>query len=329
MKQEDASMKNKEVPLFNRYARLMISIMSMVILLTQLIFAKTNAASFLKIKASAKQVAMGGVSCGFSDDISCLETNPAGLAHLGYDEGNQLMLAHNEWFEGIRSEYAGYAHHVGERSVLTSSLKYVFMDDMIRRNDVGTEQGTFGANYGAITAGLAHEFDGFWLGLTQVEHFAVGVQAKGITESIDDKRAMSYAMDAGVFYRGEIIRLGASIQNLGTTMKLNIDEFALPTTMTVGGSIGLFETSRVGVDVEQELGHSMMIRSGGEYCLGKNIALRGGYAYTTEKRADSGISAGLGWKIGCMTIDYAFVPFGDLGDTHRMSLSFAWGRFLE
>jgi len=298
-------------------------------LLISSVYARTNAASFLKIKASAKQVAMGGVSCGFADDISCLETNPAGLAHFAYDERSQAMLAHNEWFEGIRGEYAAYAHHFGERSVLMGSLKYVFMDDIVRRNEEGVEQGTFGANDGAITAGFAHEFDSFWLGLTKIEHLGVGVQAKAITEYIDDKRAMSYAMDAGVFYRGEIVRLGASIQNLGSTMKLNIEEFALPTTMTMGASVVLFETSRVGVDVGQELGHNIMFRGGGEYCLGKSIALRAGYVYTDEKRADSGITAGFGVTIADIAIDYAFVPYGDLGDTHRMSLSFAWGKFLE
>ena len=37
-----------------------------------------------------------------------------------------------------------------------------------------------------------------------------------------------------------------------------------------------------------------------------------------------GFAAGFGVKISRLTLDYAFVPFGDLGDTHRMTLGWSF-----
>ena len=62
---------------------------------------------------------------------------------------------------------------------------------------------------------------------------------------------------------------------------------------------------------------------GTEYWLDKDLAVRAGYQ--VGHGADGlgtlvGFGAGLGIKLRQFTFDYAFVPFGDLGDTHRMTL---------
>ncbi|NLO92537.1 MAG: hypothetical protein GX410_11180, partial [Elusimicrobia bacterium] len=40
----------------------------------------------------------------------------------------------------------------------------------------------------------------------------------------------------------------------------------------------------------------------------------------------SGLSAGAGFKTSSYGIDYAFVPFGALGNTHRFSVTFYWDK---
>ena len=40
----------------------------------------------------------------------------------------------------------------------------------------------------------------------------------------------------------------------------------------------------------------------------------------TNQDIGEGITAGIGLKMGKTSIDYAYVPYGDLGDTHRISL---------
>ncbi|MBI4064288.1 MAG: hypothetical protein HY401_08330, partial [Elusimicrobia bacterium] len=41
-----------------------------------------------------------------------------------------------------------------------------------------------------------------------------------------------------------------------------------------------------------------------------------------EDNPAPGIAAGLGFKHMGLNIDYAFVPFGNLGNTHRVSLGY-------
>jgi len=48
------------------------------------------------------------------------------------------------------------------------------------------------------------------------------------------------------------------------------------------------------------------------------LALRAGYR--TGQDIGSGMSAEVGLRIGKIDLDYAYVPYGDLGNTHRISL---------
>jgi len=48
------------------------------------------------------------------------------------------------------------------------------------------------------------------------------------------------------------------------------------------------------------------------------VALRAGYR--TGRDVGLGWTAGLGFKTGTFGLDYAYAPYGDLGNTHRISL---------
>ena len=47
---------------------------------------------------------------------------------------------------------------------------------------------------------------------------------------------------------------------------------------------------------------------------------------TPDTDGYSGLSAGAGFKTSSYGIDYAFVPFGALGNTHRFSVTFYWDK---
>jgi hypothetical protein len=52
------------------------------------------------------------------------------------------------------------------------------------------------------------------------------------------------------------------------------------------------------------------------------VALRTGYQFGRNTGAGSGFSVGMGLTFSNLGLDYAFVPYGDLGDTHRISLGY-------
>ena len=56
-----------------------------------------------------------------------------------------------------------------------------------------------------------------------------------------------------------------------------------------------------------------------------NVAWRIGYnTKTTDVGGLGGCSLGLGGNFKRYRVDYAFVPFGDLGDTHRISIGISF-----
>jgi RNA polymerase sigma factor (sigma-70 family) len=74
------------------------------------------------------------------------------------------------------------------------------------------------------------------------------------------------------------------------------------------------------------------LNAGIEYMFNHLIALRVGYQtrgqdLKTGSGSDplTGITAGLGVRYGCLDFDYAFVPYNELGQTQRISLSFRFG----
>lgn len=64
---------------------------------------------------------------------------------------------------------------------------------------------------------------------------------------------------------------------------------------------------------------------GTEYAFLGNLALRAGYGANTLSRGSrgpfGGVGAGLGLRLRSFGLDYAFTPFGELGDVQRLSLS--------
>jgi hypothetical protein len=63
-----------------------------------------------------------------------------------------------------------------------------------------------------------------------------------------------------------------------------------------------------------------------EYWVSKNFALRAGYdtANISDIESFTGVSAGMGFKVAGIGLNYAWMPYGILGDTHRISLGFKW-----
>jgi hypothetical protein len=73
--------------------------------------------------------------------------------------------------------------------------------------------------------------------------------------------------------------------------------------------------------------------TGIEYYLFDVIALRVGYKSEVSnnklgkfKNIPEGLTTGLGIRLGNIQFDYAYVPYGDLGNTHRISLLIRFGK---
>jgi len=97
----------------------------------------------------------------------------------------------------------------------------------------------------------------------------------------------------------------------------------LPLNIKAGAAYKVLKDLTVACDLDEYIIDNKLYASvGAEYWLKNVLALRSGYRFgydTSSLGGIVGLGVGAGVKIWGVTLDYAFVPFGDLGDTHRVS----------
>jgi hypothetical protein len=77
----------------------------------------------------------------------------------------------------------------------------------------------------------------------------------------------------------------------------------------------------VALDLDFPADDSVGARMGAEYLFGNGIAIRAGYRTGTGFDFPSGLCAGAGYGTDTYQLDYALVPYGDIGSTHRISFT--------
>lgn len=286
-------------------------------------------AAFLKMDVGARPAAMGGAYTALADDVTAIYWNPAGLAQLDQTE---LNFMHNQWVSGIKYEFLGAAYPV-ENLTLATSLTYLYMDE-IKEVLIDTE-GKGNGRYWETGKVFSAEDMALSLAFAQAieENLFMGANFKYINESIENESASGFAMDLGVIYKlSNRLGFGFVISNLGPNMKFIKDEFSLPLSYRAGIAYRIGENFTFAFDANKTKDEKLEFCAGMESLFGKWLTLRFSGATGPNKRLGdfkglpTGMSAGCGFKLGnSLIMDYAYVPYGDLGDTHRISLSMKLG----
>jgi hypothetical protein len=290
--------------------------------------AGTTGATFLKIEAGARPVAMGGAFVAVADDANTTYWNPAGL---GWLEEREITAMHNEWLEDIRYEFLGYAQPIkseGRAQGFGVSVMCLYMSGLESRTTETPEpEGTFSAYDIALAGAYACEVG---------KDVSIGANVKLIHQRIEEETAWSGAVDLGLLYkqsrRREGLRLGFAVQNIGSGIKFIKESDPLPLNIKAGIARS-FELPQIkskltlALDVNAPIDNVPNGHLGVEFVYKKieNIELAGRVGYKTSTISDlnalSGFSAGAGFLWKRMGVDYVWVPYGDLGNTHRISLT--------
>lgn len=269
-----------------------------------------TSANFLKLDVGARQAAMAGAFGSVADDVYAINYNPAGLVQAGTIS---LTAMHNQRFQSIKYEYLAYAQKVWWGGVIGGSLGYFHMGD-IKGSLVGNKPAPdFTASDSCLTLSYTHPWS---------DRFSIGTNLKIIYEKIESEDAATVAFDLGTFYKTPIDNLsfGLCLQNLGSGLKFIRDKSDLPMNLKAGASVKLLdEHLLMALEANKPIDNKVNLRFGLEYWLIDAFALRAGYR--TDLDVGSGFSGGVGLKVLNYQIDYGFVPYGKLGDTHRISLS--------
>jgi len=288
----------------------------------------TTAATFLKIGVGPRAVAMGESFVAIADDVSAVYWNPAGLAQLQYPE---VTAMHVFWFGDIFFDHIAGALPL-PFGVAAASLVYL-NGGTLMRSEVGDtpddpERGTFSTADVGFTGGYGFCFS---------EKMFLGANFLLFSESIDAQASFGWAMDLGFLYilPWSGMSLGAVVQNLGPASRVDEEYFRMPINFKLGLGYSPVSDILITLDYNQLLEQAGKIALGVEYIFEKILALRAGYIYQEKidnaelysgfgTNAIAGMSAGLGINYLNFSLDYAFVPYGFLGSTHRISMTYTF-----
>ena len=282
----------------------------------------TSTGQFLKLGAGARAEGLGEAYSAAADDASAVYWNPAALSQVG-DVSATFM--HAALLADISYEYLGYGQRLGNSGVLGLGVQYLSMPVFHETDQSGFETGA-GFSPGDMGVTLAYSFP---LG----EKYSAGVSGKYIRSKID-KTASTFASDLGILARpfGNDLRLSFVVQNLGGSLKFEQKSDPLPLNVKAGGSLPVAKDWLVNLDVNFPRDNRVYAALGTEYRLkyDEDSGFAGRLGFNTRTLGDiggfSGISAGAGIDHKQFRLDYAFLPFGALGMTHRISVTVGFGK---
>ncbi|MEK7721186.1 MAG: PorV/PorQ family protein, partial [Elusimicrobiota bacterium] len=211
-----------------------------------------------------------------------------------------------------------YATPLGGGGVVGAGLNYLTVSNIEKRaGDTDLPDSRFSNNNTAFTLSYARP---------EVRPgLALGANLKYISQKLDTADDKAVALDFGSSYKlNDAWTAAFVVQNLGSS----IGPDKLPLTLKGGAATSFFDGKlAAGADLDWLANDERFyLALGAEYLPNKNFAFRAGYQFgrSADKLGSSlvGLGAGIGLKFDRLSLDYAYVPFGDLGDTHRMTLGF-------
>jgi hypothetical protein len=274
----------------------------------------TSGAAFLKIGAGARPTAMGNSFVAVADDVNAVYFNPAGLSTLDQPE---ITAMHTQWIQDMNYDFGAFVYPT-ESGAFALSAATLKTSDLERRNSDESFQGNFDNLDSAYALSFSRNINAT---------FSMGLTTRLIRQKIDSTSADALSGDIGLLKRMEErpITWGLALRHFGQSIKF-IDE-GDPQPMTLDGGLStdlLNKKLLLSLNVLKPRDNSVQFGLGSEWnhSLGEDTrcAFRFGYnSSSTDADGANGVSVGGGIGFKKLDLDFAWVPFGDLGNTFRYS----------
>ncbi len=289
--------------------------------------AGQTSAEILRLGSGAVNPAMGTSGVASVSGSSALHYNPAGLA---FGRPRNFELTYQQLVEGIDYGNFDFTQRINPRGSIGLAFRYLDYGSL----DEVEYQGNLLVPTGDDFSGL--DMVGTIGYGEQIRNFAWGFSVKLLHSRIADETATARAVDVGLQWHSmdsEIpLSVGLLLANIGTRVD-SIEEDQQGDELPFLGRAGIsFDWSKnlpillkTNVDVEYDFeSEKTAVMAGLEWSPVERVALRLGLDGTVD--ADDGLTAGVGLGLSDdLQLDYAFVPHGDLGDLHIISLQYSQG----
>ncbi|MEO0269067.1 MAG: PorV/PorQ family protein [candidate division WOR-3 bacterium] len=265
-------------------------------------------AKFLTLGIGAREISMGSIGSVFVRDANATYFNPALLSMQ--DMGN-FMASHCNYLLDMRLESFSLSHPFGK---IHTGLNFYgfFVSELEGRTGPSETFSLFGASFLNTNFSIASFL---------YRNLSLGLTIKNVYEKIDTFSSSSFAFDFGFVYKPEIsfFEIGGVLSNFGSKLKLKSENYELPSSLRLGAGF-YFKDLKFALEVFKILKENTEFHTGFEYLIKDILFLRMGYK-TGYKDAYSlaGLTFGFGLKYSGFNFDYAFEPYGDFGNIHRLS----------
>ncbi|MCR4662852.1 MAG: PorV/PorQ family protein [Endomicrobiaceae bacterium] len=282
----------------------------------------STTAQFLKLGIGAKSAGMGNAVTSVYNGTEAIYWNPA---NLNYIDRKELSFSHTIWFEDVNYEWLAFVLPTEEYGVFGFGLQYVSYGSIDKFDNTNTFDGSFSPMDMALYLSYANSY----------EKVDFGLNLKYIYSKIEES-ASAIGLDLGAKYTldNNKTSFGATITNFGTNMRYNKESESLPFLFKIGASHYIVDMWLVSLDLNFPKDNEIYFNLGTEYTIeiadNLRFDLRAGYeGRNKDIPGFNWINLGFGLEYLDYIFDYAFVPYGDIGMTHRFSFSIRFGRQVE
>ncbi|MCB4757042.1 MAG: PorV/PorQ family protein [Elusimicrobia bacterium] len=272
----------------------------------------TSSGLFLTMPTDTKGAGMGEAYSAAARGVRGLWYNPATLSR---DPQGSLTLTHTQYVEGISYNSFGIAAPFGSKNAVGLGGQFLRMEAIPGYDNVGTPMGSYAPQDVSLQMGYAKT----------IYKTSLGLSLKYLRSTIKDT-ATTLAWDVGFHQELERVSFGISEENMEGSLKYKNESTPLPKRTRLGISWTPDVRWLLNADLVCPKREDNWAAVGAEYRLfaGKPtmMALRAGYntKYQDSLNGLYGLSAGAGITINKVEINYAWLPYGNFGTTHRFSI---------
>ena len=298
----------------------------------------TSAANWLKIDSGIRGIGLGGAQVASGSGIVGLHYNPASIAFINSSE---LFYSKTYYFAEISHNALAYGTRLSPTDYFGLYLFYLDSGKMDVTSE-GSPDGT-GEQFSVLNLSLRLAY-----GRQLTDRLRIGGALKYIREEIFTAYMQSFVFDLGSNFDTGIYGfiLGMSVSNFGPDVQFSGEglevvvsdttardgklskitkEFSVPLTFrlglkkdVLGGKEDSMNRLSFFADAINPIDYTMYGGIGLEYSWRDIAFLRSG---TKLFHDTSGLSIGGGLKWGFIAVDYAYVNYGILNETHQFGIN--------
>ena len=299
----------------------------------------TSAANWLKIESGVRGIGMGGSQVASGRGLSGAYYNPASITFI---DGSEAYFSKSDYLAGITHNTLGYGTRLTPTDYFGLHLFYLDSGDM-EVTTVPSPNGT-GEFFNVLDISLRLIY-----GKQLTDRLRIGGSIKYIREQIYTTYMQSFVFDLGSNFNTGIngIILGMSVSNFGPDVQfqgeglhVEVDpaedisgfqskitkKFSVPLIFRLGIQKDLFGGGdeenashlTVSVDAINPIDYTVYGGVGFEYSWRDMAFMRGG-THLFHDTAGLSLGGGVKWQI--ISLDYAYVNYGILEETHQFGIS--------